>query len=342
VDRSQTPPRKAWPVRYVRMFDMTNDSGLFLRRDELLAQDWQPAPPNDWRRGDEPGALALPLYEGKMVQMFDHRAADVVVNPANLHRAAQPRELSTAEHMQAERFALPQYWVGAEHCSAVNPRGWALGFKEITAPTNARTMIAAVLPRAGFGNKVPVLLLSGQGTRDEARMAALLAANLNAAPFDFALRQKIQGQTINLFILEQLPVIAPADFDAPLGNETIGDFVCREVLRLTYTAHDMAAFAKDLGDVDAQGTVRPPFVWDESDRRRRMALLDALFMHRNGIGRAEAAYILDSVPIVREKDEAAHGEYLTRRLVLQAMDEIASGGLARLAALSPAARRHGD
>jgi len=155
VDRSQTPPRKAWPVRYVTMFHMTNDSGLFLRRDELLAQDWRPAPPNDWRRGDEPGALALPLYEGKMVQMFDHRAADVVVNPANLHRAAQPRELSTAEHMQAERFALPQYWVGAEHCSAVNPRGWALGFKEITAPTNARTMIAAVLPRAGVGNTLP-------------------------------------------------------------------------------------------------------------------------------------------------------------------------------------------
>lgn len=342
VDRSQTPPRKAWPVRYVTMFHMTNDSGLFLRRDELLAQDWQPAPPNDWRRGDEPGALALPLYEGKMVQMFDHRAADVVVNPANLHRAAQPRELSTAEHMQAERFALPQYWVGAEHCSAVNPRGWALGFKEITAPTNARTMIAAVLPRAGVGNTLPILLVSEDTSPRAAHQAALMLALFNSFAFDFVARQKVQGQHLNWFIVEQLPVIAPADFDAPLGNETIGDFVCREVLRLTYTAHDMAAFAKDLGDVDAQGTVRPPFVWDESDRRRRMALLDALFMHLYGIGRDDAAYILDSFPIVREKDEAAHGEYLTRRLVLQAMDEIASGGLARLAALSPSARRHGD
>ncbi|MFO0273474.1 MAG: restriction endonuclease, partial [Betaproteobacteria bacterium] len=259
----------------------------------------------------------------------------------NLHRAAQPRELSTAEHMQAERFALPQYWVGAEHCSAVNPRGWALGFKLITAPTNARTMIAALLPSAAAGNSLG-LLFSEAGSAEAPRSQCLLVATLNCLALDFMLRQKVQGQNINWFIVEQLPVIAPVDFDAPLGNETIGDFVCREVLRLTYTAHDMAAFAKDLGDVDAQGTVRPPFVWDESDRRRRMALLDALFMHLYGIGRDDAAYILDSFPIVREKDEAAHGEYLTRRLVLQAMDEIASGGLARLAALSPAARRHGD
>jgi hypothetical protein len=127
-----------------------------------------------------------------------------------------------------------------------------------------------------------------------------------------------------------------------MGDGTITDYVCGEVLRLTYTAHDMAGFAADLGDVDAQGRVLPPFVWDEADRRARMALLDALFMHLYGISRDDAAYILNSFPIVREKDEAAHGEYVTKRLILEAMDEIAAGGLARLAALSPAPRRHGD
>ena len=29
--------------------------------------------------------MYLPLYEGKMVQAFDHRAASVVINPDNLH-----------------------------------------------------------------------------------------------------------------------------------------------------------------------------------------------------------------------------------------------------------------
>lgn len=37
VDRRTDPPKQVWPVRYMRMFDMTNDSHLFKRRDELEA-----------------------------------------------------------------------------------------------------------------------------------------------------------------------------------------------------------------------------------------------------------------------------------------------------------------
>jgi hypothetical protein len=50
-----------------------------------------------------------------------------------------------------------------------------------------------------------------------------------------------------------------------------------QVLALTYTAHDMAPFARDLGYVDAAGEVLPPLVWNEEDRRARLAALDALF-----------------------------------------------------------------
>jgi hypothetical protein len=131
-------------------------------------------------------------------------------------------------------------------------------------------MIAALLPGVGLGNKVPVLLDDGDDPLAAARRAALLAANLNAFAFDFVLRQKLQGQTINLFILEQLPVVAPAAFDAKLGKTTIADFV--------------------------RGAVRPPFAWDEADRRRRMARLDALFMLLYGEARDDAAYILDTFP----------------------------------------------
>jgi hypothetical protein len=37
-----------------------------------------------------------PLYEGKMVQGFDHRAASVVVDPENQHRPAQPQPATLA------------------------------------------------------------------------------------------------------------------------------------------------------------------------------------------------------------------------------------------------------
>lgn len=123
----------------------------------------------------------------------------------------------------------------------------------------------------------------------------LLLANLWSFAFDYVARQKVQSTSINWFILEQLPVISPARFNdalpaafaqamraAKLMNghhpqPTVADFVLPQVLALTYTAHDMAPFARDLGYVDAAGQVLPPIVWDDEDRRARLAGLDALF-----------------------------------------------------------------
>ena len=38
VDRSSGGERKAWPVRYVSMFHMTNDSHLFRTSEQLRAE----------------------------------------------------------------------------------------------------------------------------------------------------------------------------------------------------------------------------------------------------------------------------------------------------------------
>ena len=92
------------------------------------------------------------------------------------------------------------------------------------------------------------------------------------------------------------------------------------ILELTYTAWDMAPFAEDLGDVDASGRVNPPFVWDDERRFWLRAELDAAFFHLYGIARDDVDYIMDTFPIVRRKDEAAHGEYRTKRVILEMFD----------------------
>lgn len=320
----------AWPVSLTAMFHMTNDSGAFLTERELQNAGWKAAALGCWHNGD---TLAVPLYEGKMVQAFDHRAADVVLNVENLHRAAQPQHIDAMQKKQPDRYARPQYWVRSQDLRS-NPWPWALGFKEITAPTNMRTMIAAVMPGVAFGNKLPLLVPKAGTSADAARFACLMGANLNALAFDFVLRQKLQGQTINLFILEQLPVIPPTRFDDALpaafagrmradglmnghhAEPTIADFVVPQVLALSYTAHDLAPFARDLGYVDAQGQVLPPFVWNDDDRRRRLAALDALFFWLYGLGADDAAHVLGTFPIVRQQDEAAFGTYRTQDDVL--------------------------
>lgn len=201
---------------------------------------------------------------------------------------------------------------------------WVLGFKEITAPTNERTMIACIAPGFGFGNKFPLLIPETDRGGRYAEYAPLLLANFNSFAFDFVTRQKLQGQTLNLFIVEQLPLIKPEHFKARLGKQVIGDFVREQVLRLSYTAHDLEAFARDLGYTGA------PFKWDEEDRRHRTAQLDAMFFHLYGISRDDAAYILDTFPIVREQDEKAFGRYLTKDLVLAYLNAVAAGDLATI------------
>jgi hypothetical protein len=86
--------------------------------------------------------------------------------------------------------------------------------------------------------------------------------------------------------------------------------VRKEVLHLTYTAHDMGPFAEDL-DFDGE-----PFRWDNEDRRHRRARLDALYFRLYGIGEDDAGYILDTFSIVREQDEKAFGKFRTKEIIL--------------------------
>ena len=319
VDRSQGEERRAWPVRYRTMFHMTNDSHLFRTAAQLDSEGFYPVEGNRWRRG---GELYLPLYEGKMVQAFDHRAASVVVNPENLNRPAQPRDATLEEHADPGWLPKPQFWVDADAWDWTWPLEWVLGFKEITAVTNHRTMIACLFPKATFGNKVPVFLPIGIGSDESLaaykECAPLLLGNLNSVAYDFVCRQKVQGQTLNLYIVEQLPVVADGDYDRRFGNTTARELVRDHVLRLTYTANDMVPCARDLG-YDG-----PPFIWDDEDRRHMRARLDALYFHLYGLSRDDADYILSTFPIVRREDEAKFGTYRTRDLVLAYMNALAA------------------
>ena len=53
------------------------------------------------------------------------------------------------------------------------------------------------------------------------------------------------------------------------------------------------------------------------------AELDALMFRLYGIERDDVDYILDTFPIVKRKDEAAFGEYRTKRLILERFDAMA-------------------
>ena len=315
VDRSGEVERRAWPVRFMQgHFDMTSDSHLFRTRAQLETDGFYPVEGNRWKRGEE---LYLPLYEGKMVQAFDHRAASITTREGNLFRPGQPDRTLEEEHRDPAFSPRPRYWVNQQESDVLQGVRWHLAFKDITASTNVRTMISAVIPQVGCGHTLPVLLPSEDGM--DAGSTACFLANLNSFAFDYVARQKVQATHLTWYTVEQFPVIVSADYDRPFGATTGRDLVRDHVLRLTYTAHDMAPFARDLGHDG------PPFPWDQEERRHLRARLDALYFHLYGLTREDAGYVLDTFPIVRREDEAAFGRYRTKELILAYMNALAAG-----------------
>ena len=332
ASRGREPDTRAWPVKFVQgSFNMTSDSGLFRSAKWLADQGFVAGRSSRWRAGERE---ALPLYVGRMIHHFDHRHASVSVNDENLHNAALSARLTPVDKGDPARSPTPQYWVVRDEATATAWREWVIGFRDIARSTDARTMIAAIVPGTFAGNKLPLLLPDVGAEAEYARVAPCVLACMNALVFDFVVRQKVQSTSLNWFVVEQLPVIARAQFNEPLPaafaahlraaglmnghheQPTVADFVIPQVLALSYTAHDLAPFARDLGYVDAQGEVLPPFVWNDEDRRSRMAALDALFFHLYGLNKDDAAYVLDTFPIVRQQDEAAFGRYRTKHDVL--------------------------
>ena len=86
--RENDPDGNPWGVEFMRMFDMSNDSGLFrtaTQSDELS----RPAP----------------LYEAKMVHQFDHRWATYSEDGTSV------RDVTDDEKTDASFSVRPRYWV---------------------------------------------------------------------------------------------------------------------------------------------------------------------------------------------------------------------------------------
>ena len=87
-------------------------------------------------------------------------------------------------------------------------------------------------------------------------------------------------------------------------------------------------FTRDLGYGG------PPFIWDEEERRHLRARLDALYFRLYGLDRTDAAYVLDTFPIVRREDEAQFdGRYRTKDLILAYMNAPAAGDTGSIVAV---------
>jgi hypothetical protein len=340
------PDGNLWGITFKRLFDMTDDSDLFHTREELDSRGWR-------QRGNvftRDGKRILPLYEAKMVDFFNHRAADVVKSETAVTRQNQPRYLTSTELRDPVRYATSLSWIAADGLIPTRrngrdvdipgvdlrltevewDRGWLCGWCDVTSSTNERTAIPAFIPRTAAGHTFPLML-----PRVSPALTAALIAAQSSLVFDFVSRQKIGGIHMNLFLWKQLPVPTPAMMEPYLT------FIVPRTLELTYTAYDMTPLGRDLGD-DGE-----PFVWNEKRRAELRAELDAFFFRMYQIDdRDDVDYILETFQTetggIKHNEIAKHGRYLTKELVLAAYDRMATSDAAGVPYASPISPPPGD
>ena len=325
--RENDPDGNPWGLRFLSMFHMANDSGFFRTRAELASAGWR----LEADRFAKDGEVMLPLYEAKMIHQFDHRFGSYEVQSEAQANQGKLPELDHAAHADARRTTLSRYWVHEDEVAArlsdTWDRNWMLGWRNVARAGDMRTVIACMIPRAAVNHSFQLMMPSAS-----AQVVAGLYANLLSIPFDYCARQKVGGVNFPYFTMRQLPALRPEAYAMPAPWDSsirIRDWLLPRVLELTYTAWDLKAFAEDCDDDG------PPFVWDPRRRFQLRCELDAALFHAYGVSRDDAAYILDTFPVLEQSENLEHGEYRTKRVVLETYDALAAAAAKGISYKSP-------
>ncbi|MDZ7704224.1 MAG: N-6 DNA methylase [Trueperaceae bacterium] len=355
IDKNDDKNGNPWGASFLRMFDMSNDSDKFRTAEDLESRSYT-LRGNRYEQDDD---LYLPLYEGKMLQFYDHRAASIIVNPDNRQRTGQPEPTDLTQHLDPYFAPLPRYWVHYETLAETTQvEQWLFAFKSVTSSTNVNTFIGTPTPFTPIGHSCSVIK-----TNQNSLLQVALVGNFSSLTLDYVVKQKVGGLNLSFFLVEQFPVLSPHHLRPHL------DTIAPKVLELTYTAWDIKPFADDLWreaspdlqerlraqwqenaeavgggggleppaflDQPADGCPLAPFTWDDERRAHLRAELDALFAHLYNLSRDDLLWILDprdvdpetpsrTFPGLRRNEEKRSGEYRTKRLVLHYFDKVAA------------------
>lgn len=284
-----------WNVRFTREFDMTNDSKLFPARAKWEEQGYRPDEYGHWIKGnwrasageqgilkrpyglvlsadgtsgvrlDEIEDLALPLYQGGMVNQMDFSAS--------AYRRVEGRRGFKWEALGWEQKQLQPKYLMARHTylgSENVMHSSKLAFRSIARSTDTRSLIGTYIGNFPCGNSLAVM---------SANNGLLLSALLNSFVVDWAIRQRMAGTNLNWFVLEDLPT--------PTSDRQ------QELLPLAASLQ-----LAHIGFSESWRRIRSDKVWKSCwavtryERTRRRAILEALTGFFFGLSLSEYSQIV--------------------------------------------------
>jgi hypothetical protein len=262
-------------------------------------------------------ADGLALYEGRMIDQYDHRAK---AWRSGRGRAAVWKALrfGTPDKVIAPQWRVPRRNIPRKLGDRTDL--YRIGFGDVTAPRNERSLIAALIPPGTIcGHKVPTIVFP-----DGWEWCYMLwLAVANSFSLDFLLRKKI-ALTVSYTVLDSMP-FARLPIEHPTSSR-LGPLA----LKLTCTAPEMADYWNSMAAYDwcepiPAGTT-PPGLTDEDARASAKAEIDAIVARDIfGLSTDELDAILDTFPVLRRREERTLGEFRTKRRVLDHFERLAEG-----------------
>jgi hypothetical protein len=253
----------------------------------------------------------IPLYEGRMVDAFDHRAKGY---RSGRGRTAIWEELS----FQDPGKAIQPQWRILEH---EIPRKildrytqYRVGFCDVTGPTNERSLIAAVLPPGVVaGHTLPTFTYP----ESFAWAYMLWLSVANSFTVDFLVRRKV---TLHLThaVLDTIPFPRAAPFH-PFARRLVP-----LALRLTCCGPEMIDYwnarAAEGWVETFYGAAGSPGIKAEDQRLQIRAEIDAIVARDVfGLSVNDMEYVLTDFPTLAKRQIDRYNEFLTKRLILEAM-----------------------
>lgn len=172
-----------WRITFKNFFNMTDDSDLFRDRATLEAEGWE-LEGNVFVRD---GERMLPLYEGKMAHLFDHRwnryyglgnddyERVPLEDKEDAYGVTQPRNwiqesgrIPTVR--KGKEVTVPGVDLRLEELEW--ERDWLLGWRDVARTTDERTAIPAFLPKVAVGHTFPLMFPDGPVELTAAMVAA--------------------------------------------------------------------------------------------------------------------------------------------------------------------------
>jgi hypothetical protein len=286
-DETAGPPRRV----YMREIDMGTDRERF-----------------DGTVGD------VPLYEGRMVSQYEHRAKGY---RSGRGRAAVWEDLPFSD---PNKSIQPQWYVAPsqvpDKCLERMGR-YRIGFCDVASPTNERTLVAAIIPPGVLcGHKVPTIQFAERGY--DWYMATWIAI-ANSYAMDSIARRKV-SLSMTFTILDSLPFPRVAADDARARE------LVTRAMRLTCTGLEMSPLWNSLaseGWVEPVGVNEIPGELDDERRLQLQAEIDVLVARDLfELTVAEMEHILGTFPTQKRYQEEKYGEFRSRRLILEGFESL--------------------